>query len=367
MEKKESKKITTKTKAKVKNIKKVTKKDEIKVPEEEIIIKKITEKKERKFKVNRRDIIVALVFLVIGAVLSFFLFKRVPRLKNGEQVAISIDKYAVSEQDVYNDIKKTNGLNSALRLIDLNIAKSYFGNGVEEEAKTNAEEQAESYIKQYSNYGYTEEQFLAYYGFKYKEEFVEYLKGDYILNKYFEEKVKASITEDDINSYYEKYGIGKKKVYIFSEKDSTEVLDKIRSSLKKGTSVEKVASKYEKNSEVSINNTELDYSSLSSYSDEVAKYIKKTNESSYSKVFTDETLGNVFVYVVSSETTPSLDEIKESIVSSLVEKKKTDNADLYYQVFIDARNEKHIKFFDEEFKKQYDDYVKQHYSDLDNK
>ena len=367
MEKKENKKKSTK--ANVKNIKKVTKvkKDEVKVPEEEIIIKKITEKKERKFKVNRRDIIIAIIFLIIGAVLSFFIFKRAPRLKNGEQVAISIDKYKVSEQAIYNDIRKANGLNSALRLIDLNIAKTYYNGSLDEEAKNNSQEQAESYIKQYANYGYDEKQFLAYYGFDTKEDFIAYLEGDYILNHFFEDKVKASVSDDEINEYYEKYGIGKKSVYIISESEGTEVLDKIRSSLKKGTSIEKVASKYEKNTDVVINKADLDFTSLSSYSDEVAKYVKNTKDSSYSKVFTDSTLGNVFVFVVSSEEAPSLDDAKNDIVSSLVDKKKTENADLYYQVFIDERNARHIKFYDDEFKAQYDDYVKAHYSNQDNK
>ena len=379
MEKKDNKKKTSKasnvkdTKSKV--VKKVTKKevkeavskkDEIKVPEEEIIIKKITEKKERKIKVNRRDIIVAVVFLIIGALVSLLLFKRVPKLKNGEQVAVSIDKYKVTEQAIYNDIREANGLNSALRMIDLAIAKKYYNGSIDEEAKNNSKEQAETYIKQYTNYGYTEEQFLAYYGFNSKDAFIEYLTGDYILNKFFEDKIKESVTDDQVNEYYEKYGIGKKKVYIFSEKDSTENLDKIRSSLKKGTSVEKVATKYEKT--VVINpNVEVDYSSISSYSDAVASYIKKTNASSYSKIFTDETLGNVFVYVDTAEDTPSLDDIKDNIISALVEKKKTEDSELYYKTFIEERKKNNIKFYDDAYSKQYNEYIKSHTKSQDNK
>jgi len=373
MEKKDNKKKTTNT-SKVKKITKkevkevVSKKDEIKVPEEEIIIKKITEKKERKIKVNRRDIIVAVVFFVIGAVLAFFLFKRAPKLKNGEQVAVSIDKYKVTEQDIYNDIRESNGLNSALRKIDLAIAKKFYNGSKDEEAKTKSQEQAETYIKQYTNYGYTEEQFLAYYGFSTKEAFLEYLTGDYILNQFFEDKIKESVTEDQVNEYYEKYGIGKKVVYIFSEKDSTENLDKVRSSLKKGTSVEKVASKYEKNGLVVVNSkVEVNYSSLSSYSDDVASYIKKTNASSYSKVFTDGTLGNVFVYVDTAEDTPSLDSIKDDIITALVEKKKTDDGELYYKTFIEERKKNNIKFYDDAYSKQYDEYVNTHTKSQDNK
>ena len=362
MEKKDKKtKKTSNVKASKKQVKNIKVKDEIKVPEEEIIIKKITEKKEKKIKVNRKDIVIAVVFLIFGMIISLLIFKRAPRLKDGNQIAISIDKYSVSEQAIYNDIRTANGLNSALRKIDLNIAKTYFNNSLDEEAKNNAQEQAETYIKQYVNYGYDEASFLAYYGFTTKDAFINYLTEDYILNKFFEEKVKSSITEDDVNSYYEKYGTGKKTVYIFSEKDSTDNLTKIRNSLKKGTAVDKVASKYEKNTAVTINSkVEVDYSSISSYSDSVAEYIKKTNASSYSKIFTDDTLGNVFVYVVSSEDAPALDTIKENVISVLVDKKKTEDSELYYKVFIDARNDKHIKFYDDAYKKQYDEYLKSH-------
>ena len=385
MENKDSKKKTTKAASKTttkkvtvkKPVKKVTKKeaknvvakkDEIKVPEEEIIIKKITEKKERKIKVNRRDIIVAVVFFIIGALLVLLLFKRAPKLKNGEQVAVSIDKYKVTEQDIYDDIRENNGLNSALRLIDLSIVKKYYNGALDEEAKKDSEEQAETYIKQYTNYGYDEAQFLAYYGFNTKEDFINYLTEDYLLNKYFEEKIKESITDKQVDEYYEKYGIGKKTVYIFSEKDKTDTLDKIRTSLKKGTDVEKVYSKYEKSSEVTINpKLELDYNTLSSYSSEVASYIKKTNASSYSKIFNDDTLGNVFVYVVSAEETPEKDSIKNEIIQTLVDQAKTADGELYYKTFINVRKENNIKFYDDAYKKQYDEYIKSHTGDQDSK
>jgi hypothetical protein len=375
MENKDNKKKSTKTLNAKKNVKKVTKKevkevvskkDEIKVPEEEIIIKKITEKKERKIKINRRDIIVAVVFLIIGAVVGCLLFKRAPKLKNGEQVAVSIDKYKVSEQAIYNDIRENNGLNSALRMIDLAIAKKYYNGSLDEEAKKNSEEQAETYIKQYTNYGYTEEQFLAYYGFASKDVFIEYLTGDFILNRFFEDKLKESVSDDQVNEYYDKYGIGKKVVYIFSEKDSTENLDKVRNALKKGTSLDKVVSKYEKS--VVINaKVEVDFSSISSYSDAVASYIKKTNASSYSKVFTDETLGNVFVYIDSAEETPSKDDIRNDIITALVEKKKTEDGELYYKTFIEERKKNNIKFYDDAYSKQYDEYVKTHTQSQDKK
>jgi hypothetical protein len=368
MEKKDNKKKTTKASksasvkivAPKKDVKKVVaSKDEIKVPEEEIIIKKITEKKERKIKINRRDIIVAVVFLIIGALLGIFLFKRAPKLKNGEQVAVSVDKYKVTEQDIYNDIRENNGLNSALRMIDLAIVKKYYNGAKDEDAKSNSEEQADTYIKQYVNMGYTEEQFLKYYGFATKEEFIKYLECDYLLNLYFEDKVKEGITDDDVNEYYDKYGIGKKVVYIFSEKDSTDNLDKVRAALKKGTAVDKVASKYEKT--VVINSkVEVDYKSISSYSDAVASYIKKTNASSYSKVFNDDTLGNVFVYVDTAEDTPAKDDIKSEIVSALVDKKKTEDSELYFKTFIEERKKSNIKFYDDEYSKQYDEYVKSH-------
>ena len=51
------------------------------------------------------------------------------------------------KQDIYNDIRTNNGLNSVLRMIDLQIVKNYYKGSKDEEAQKNAEEQAETYYQ----------------------------------------------------------------------------------------------------------------------------------------------------------------------------------------------------------------------------
>ena len=369
MEKKDkTKKTPAKKVAPKKDNKKVTKKADVKKvekTEEEIVIKQIVEEKpKKKFKLNlkgkvtKRDAIVGVIALVVGVIISVLFINRVPKLSNGEEVAVSLKKNSYSAQDIYNELKPSQGLNTVLRLIDLDLVKDYFNGAKDEEASKSAKEQAESYISQYTSYGYDEASFLAYYGFADKNAFIKYLEEDYLLNEYYTEYVKSTIKEDDVQSYYDSYGIGKKVVYIFSEKDSTDNLKAIRKALKNGTSIDKVVKNYKDNKSVTINEKlEIDYSSIGSYSDTVASYIKKTEAGKYSKVFSDDTFGNVVIYVASAEETPKLDDIKSDLVDTLVTNAKSKDGNLYYKAFIKLRKDNKIKFYDKDLKKQYNEYV----------
>lgn len=364
--------VKTKAKAAEKKVtKKAVKNEKVKAEktEEEIIIREITEKDtKKKFKlnfkkisfkkINKKDSLLVLAGLVVGVIISILFINRVPKLANGEEVVVSLKKNSYSAQDIYAELKPTNGLNTVLRLIDLDLVKNYYNGSLDEDAEKSAKEQAETYISQYTSYGYDEASFLAYYGFSDKQAFIDYLVEDYKLNQYYTEYVKSTIKDEDVQSYYDTYGIGKKTVYIFSEKDGTENLDAIRKALKNGTSVDKLVDKYDKVTAVTVNDKlEIDYSSITSYSDAVISYIKKTNAGKYSKVFKDDTFGNVVIYVSAAEETPKLEDIKSNIVDALVSQAQSKDSNLYYKAFIKLRKDNGIKFYDKDLKKQYSDYV----------
>ena len=361
--KKETKKVNTK-KIKEEEIKVV----EVEEPEEEIIIKEITEEEGKKRPFTKRDIVIAVVFLVIGIAFSIAFLNRVPKLKDGSEAVVSLKDKDYSSQELYEELKKATGLNTLLRKIDLDLVKKYYNGSKDEEIKKTAEEQAETYLKQYSSYGYTEESFLAQYGFKDKAEFVEALKEDNILTLYYNDAVKSTITDDEVKAYYTANGIGKKTVYMFSQKDTTDDLEAIRKSLKKGTDISKVVSKYKENSKVVINDKlEVDYSTITSYTSSVIENIKSTEAGKYSKVFTDSSLGNVVVYVSKAEEAPKQDDIKDEILDILVAQKQSKDQKLYYVTFINLRKENGIKFYDNELKSQYSEYIKTYTQVEDNK
>ena len=351
--KKETKKVNTK------NIKEEIKVVKVEEPEEEIIIKEITEEEGKKRPFTKRDIVIAVVFLIIGVALSIAFVNRVPKLKDGSEAVVSLKEKDYSAQELYEEIKKSYGLNTILRKIDLDLVKKYYNGSKDEEIKKTAEEQAETYIKQYSSYGYTEENFLAQYGFKNRDEFITALKEDNILTMYYNDAVKSTITDDEVKTYYTSYGIGKKTVYMFSEKDSTSNLEAIRKLLKKGTAIDKVVSKYKDNSKVVINDKlEIDYKTVTSYTSSVIEAVKSTEAGKYSKVFTDSSLGNVVIYVSKAEEAPKQDDIKDDILDVLVGQKQSADQKLYYVTFINLRKDNGIKFYDNELKSQYAEYVK---------
>ena len=359
---KETKKVNTKE---VKEEIKVVKLEE---PEEEIIIKEITEEEGKKRLFTKRDIVIAVGFLVIGVALSIAFVNRVPKLKDGSEAVVSLKDKDYSSQELYEEIKKTHGLNTILRKIDLDLVKKYYNGSKDEEIKKNATEQAETYIKQYSSYGYTEESFLAQYGFKNRDEFIAALQEDNILTMYYNDAVKSTITDEEVSTYYNSYGIGKKTVYMFSEKDSTDNLEAIRKLLKKGTAIDKVVSKYKDNSKVVINDKlEVDYKTITSYTSSVIDVIKSTAAGKYSKVFTDSSLGNVVIYVSDAEDAPKQDDIKDDILDVLVGQKQSADQKLYYVTFINLRKDNGIKFYDNELKSQYAEYVKTYTTVEENK
>ena len=208
--------VKTKAKAAEKKVtKKAVKNEKVKAEktEEEIIIREITEKDtKKKFKlnfkkisfkkINKKDAVLVLAGLVVGVIISVLFINRVPKLANGEEVVVSLKKNSYSAQDIYAELKPTNGLNTVLRLIDLDLVKNYYNGSLDEDAEKSAKEQAETYISQYTSYGYDEASFLAYYGFSDKQAFIDYLVEDYKLNQYYTEYVKSTIKDEDVQSYW---------------------------------------------------------------------------------------------------------------------------------------------------------------------
>ena len=84
-------------------------------------------------------------------------------------------------------------------------------------------------------------------------------------------------------------------------------------------------------------------------------------------MFTDSSLGNVVIYVSKAEDAPKLDDIKDEILDILVGQKQSADQKLYYVTFINLRKDNGIKFYDNELKSQYAEYVKTYTTVEENK
>ncbi len=301
--------------------------------------------------------------IILGAVIVAIIAgiawpKRIAKLENGEEVAVSTNIKQYTADFLYNELKNKNGLTILLSNIDKDIIDNKYGTSLDEEASAAAEEQASQYFQQYKLYYQMEEEdFLTQNGFKDKEEFIQELMTTYKINKYVTEYISSTLTEEDIKSYYDANVFGKKKIYLVSSTTDESKVKSAQKEVKNGTSIEKIKSKY---SDLVVNDLEITYENASSFSSTIVNAFKKLKSKETSDVVKDDTYGNVFIYVEKSEDKPSYDSVKEELKSLIASNKQTEDTTLYYKALKQLRADYGITFSDSDYEKYYNNFNKQY-------
>lgn len=125
---------------------------------------------------------------------------KVPKLENGQEVVASIDGFNLTAEDLYEELKETNGVSIIVNKIDEYIANKEITDS--KDADDYAKKQIEALRAQYEMYnmdfdaaltdaGYENEDALA------KEISISY-KKDEVLTNYLSNK----LTDEEINEYY---------------------------------------------------------------------------------------------------------------------------------------------------------------------
>lgn len=307
---------------------------------------------------NKKTIIGFVVGLGIGILLMGILWPdRIAKLKNGEEPVVTLKGVEITADDFYNKLKESYTLEGILDLIDSYILNDKYD--LDDEATKYAKETSENVFNQYETYyGYSKEDFLASEGFKNEKDFLEYLKVGYLYDTYVEEYVSSKVEDDDINDFYKDNIIGEKKIVLFSSSSKENTLDKVRSALKKGTSLSTIK---KNNKDITVNELTVTYKDYFNYSEDIWKQIKTLKEKEYSSIINDDpTLGNVVVYVTSTSNKPNLKDIKDDILDFIVQEKLSEDSTLYAKALISLRESYDIDFKDTVVKKAYEDYIKQY-------
>lgn len=325
--------------------------------EEEQLAKDIIESnKGFSMTVKQKCLACLLIGMIIGALaMSLCWPKRIAKLKNGEEVVATVGNYTVSANEIYDAIKNETAMMHILDLVDYSILVDMYGK--KDEAETYAKEQSELIYKNYEEYyGYSKDEFLAANGYKDEKSFIEYLNHDYYYSKYYDEYMLKQITDKEVEKYYNESVSGKKKVHLYTKYDDNVDLNDIKKELDKGKSVEKVNEKYKG---VMYNGLgEITFADYADYSDEFIKNLYSLKKGETSKVFEDGNSGESLIYVESAEDKPAYDDVKDELKAMLAKKKGNEDEKLYYQAFIELREEKGLKFNDTEYKEMYDKYIK---------
>ena len=292
---------------------------------------------------------------------------RIATLKDGTQPVAEIDGYTVTANDLYEDMKDVYSISSLLDKIDNKILVEKYPET--DEMNDELKQQAESYYSAYKQYyKMDKETFLSNNGFGSEKAFLEYLRLQYRRNKYAEDYIKTLISDKEVEKYYNDnvYGdINTKHILVkvdssASDEDKKKAEDlakEIISKLNNGKSFDDVKEEYKDQ----ITYEELGYKSYNANLESAyMEAMQKLDDNSYSKEPVKTSYGYHVIYRIDQKEKPSLDDVKEEIIDSLVSEKQSSDKNISYIALDKMREEAGLKFSDTVLEKKYNTYMSQY-------
>lgn len=273
------------------------------------------------------------IFLLL---LSLFLLAgcKDVKLTNGENALVTFKEGGISSDELYQELKETYGAEKLMNLIDMNLLSKLYETDNDEKAYVNqtvktTKETAKKMnadFDLYLNY---------YYGLANERAFRDYLSLTYKRNLWVEDYAKETVSEKQINEYYEEetYGdIDASQILITvdSKKDATDdekkeaeqkAYDKAKeviSKLKNGEDFAKLAKEYSKDDNTNSNGGSLGKVNTDSVSSEVFSALVNLKDGSYSTSPVKSSDGYYILYRKSQDKKPELnDELTEKIKTTI--------------------------------------------------
>jgi foldase protein PrsA len=291
---------------------------------------------------------------------------RIATLEDGTQPVASIDGKTITADELYEDMKDYYSVQMLLNTIDTSILNELYEEDDEMDEKVNSN--AEYYLNAYNSYyGYSEDEALEAMGFSTYNQFLEALKLDYRKNKYLEDYIKENLTDSEIETYYKEnvYGdINCQHILVATSDDDGLTDDEAKSlaqeiitKLNDGTSWEDIQEEYKDQ----ITYEDLGYQSWdASLESTFLDALKDMDENSFSTEPVQTSYGYHVIYKLDQKDTPSLDDVKDTIIENLVDEKEDEDEDLQYKALISLRKEHNLEFSDTVLKEKYEKYCKQY-------
>ena len=292
---------------------------------------------------------------------------RIATLKDGTQPVAEIDNYTVTANNLYEDMKDVYSISSLLDKIDNKILEEKYPET--DEMNDELKQQAESYYSAYEQYyKMDKETFLSNNGFGSEKAFLEYLRLQYRRNTYAKDYIKTLISDKDVEKYYNDnvYGdINTKHILVkvdssASDEDKKKAEDlakEIISKLNNGKSFDDVKEEYKDQ----ITYEELGYKSYNANLESAyMEAMQKLDDNSYSKEPVKTSYGYHVIYRIDQKEKPSLDDVKEEIIDSLVSEKQSSDKNISYIALDKMREEAGLKFSDTVLEKKYNTYMSQY-------
>ncbi len=298
---------------------------------------------------------------------------KTPTLKNGEEIIAEVNGKKFTVEDLYEKLKTQGGETTLVNMIDTFILNEEVE--TDEDAKTYADSQIESYKSSYESYGQDFNDALKQAGYEDEDAFKEALIVEYKKQKVAEDYIKDQITDTEIEKYYEDniYGdIEAKHILIApdvtddmtdeekaaAEKKAKEEAESIIKKLDKGEKFEDLAKEFSDDKGTAKNGGKLTVT----YGEVVDEFWDATNKlknKKYTKEPVKSEYGYHIIYRIKGKDKPELNDVKEEIIEKITDEKLENDTNIQTEALIELRKKYNLKINDKDIKKSYNTSIKE--------
>lgn len=304
---------------------------------------------------------------------------KVSKLSDGKDAVVSFkENESISVDNLYDEMKDRYAISILIDMIDKEILfKEY------KDKMKDAENYANDSVKSLQENYETEEELLnaieSYYGYSNLKEFKEYITLNYFRDLATDDYAKSTITEKDIEKYYENETVGdieashilitvdvkedatdeeKEKAENNAKKKAEEVIEK----LNKGEDFSELAKTYSKDDSNKENGGALGkFNKGDMVSEfETAAFALKVNE--YTKEPVKTSYGYHIIKKTKEHEKAKLEDVKEEIKETLAKEKMEQDKTISITALKELRKNKGMKIEDSELQSSYNKYMNSLYN-----
>ena len=313
-------------------------------------------------------------FLVLASIL--LLTGCSVKLSNGENAVVTFKEGGISSNDLYKVLKDNYGAKYLMDLIDTKLLKELYKtdnnetNYINQNIKS-AKKQAKELNADFDTY------LSYYYGVKDEDAYRDYLSLNYKRSLWTEDYAKESVTEKQINEYYENEYVGDMEVsHILitidannnsSEDDKKQAEEKalntakdVIKALDKGEKFEDLAEKYSKDEDTYKKGGSLGKINVGDYTTEVVNAAKDLEVGKYTTTPVKSSYGYHIVYLKSQDKKPELNDDVTDKIKTIIGNEIAQESNFYVKALKALREKNEMKFKDTALEKEFNKLVTQY-------
>ncbi len=290
-----------------------------------------------------------------------------------DKTAVKLDGIKITATDYYNEIKETN-ISKLVEMIDHQLFDEEYPATDEEDEDVKS--QIDQIKESYSDEATFNSVIQQYFGVSTEDELEDLLRLEYKRNEAVVDHIEDDLTKEEIEEYYDENIIGDIKAsHILITPDTTEdasseeqqeaeekalrKANRIVEKLDNGEDFAELAKQYSDDEATKDNGGDLGYFNTDDMDENFMDAVKELKKNEYTGNPVKTEYGYHIILKTDQKDKPKLKKVRSQVKEDLANEKLDNDSTLHYQTLMDIREEKGIKWNDDELKKQYEEYMDQ--------